>query len=106
MTYRTLTIGELALQVKGADLAAQLVDTCIASDFEVEVTYKYQPSDLEAGILEHVVVKEVIAPANVHFSGDLSDVLVRRGSDLLPLFSGAQVTAMEDMLLQAIREKQ
>lgn len=99
MATRTMVIGELALKVKSADLAAQVIDTAIASDFEVEVKYKYAPADEEAGTQASVSVKSVSACANVHFCGDVSDVLIRRGSDILPLFSGSQVTALEDALL-------
>lgn len=102
MATRTMVIGELAVKVKSADLAAQVIDTAIASDFEVEVYYKLHAQDEDGMPLRNVEVTEVQACANVHFAGTVTDTIVRRGSDMLPLFSGPQVTVLEDAILEAI----
>lgn len=112
---RTLTIGELSLKVKSSDLAAIVIDTAVASEFEVEVRYHYEPGhsgnlsgafeDAEEPMPEYVSIKAVKASASVHFEGSECEVIVRRGTDLLPLFSGHEVTALEDRILKAIKEE-
>lgn len=112
MASKTITIGELAVKVRSADLASQELDTAIASDFDVEVEFDYTPGHpgrttghwdmAEEPISPSVKIGAIKATANVHFSGDVTDVLVRRGSDLLALLSNREVTALEDQLMQMI----
>lgn len=115
MSSKTMVIGELAVKIKSADLAAQVIDTAIASDFEVEVTYSHTPGwqdpriggameDGEPEVEEEFSIEAIKVCANVPFSGDITDTIVRRGSDILPLLSGAQVGAIEDEILASIRK--
>lgn len=90
MATTTLTIGELYLHIKAADLLAAHFDTMVAKDFEVAVEYRLLESRAE--------VKAIKNTATVHFAGDAGELLVLRGTDLLPLFSGPQVTALEDRI--------
>lgn len=91
---RTLTIGELKLKVMGVDLAAQEVDRAVAAGFDVAVDFVRHELAVE--------VKAIKADANVHFEGDNFSCTAMRGTDLLPLFSGAQVTALEDRIMMAL----
>lgn len=106
---RTLTIGELTLRIMGSDLAAQLVDKPYAAEFEVEVEYRYSPFEPathdEEAIPAELTIKAVRATANVHFEGDGWSVTAMRGTDLTELFSGAQLTALEDRILVEIESE-
>jgi AAA+ superfamily predicted ATPase len=100
----TINIGELAARLKSADLTAETFDTAIASDFEVEVEYHYTPADEEADQQAEVKIKAIKASSNVHFEGDLVSTVVRRGSDLMPLFSHHAITELTDRLLAHEKE--
>jgi hypothetical protein len=106
MATRTLTIGLLEIRIKSADLAAQIIDTATASEFDVEVSHRYEPHEPagreDDGLPVECEIKSIKACANVHFAGDVSDTIIRRGSDMLALFSGAQVAALEDRIIKTI----
>lgn len=112
-TTRTINIGELAVKIRSADLASAELDTAIASDFEVEVEFTYTAGypavlsgpmdDADPGAPDEVEIRHILTEANVHFEGELGSLIVRRGVDLLPLFSNREVTAMEDRLIEMVR---
>lgn len=89
MTTTTLTIGELALHLRAADLLSEHFDTMVAQEFDVDVEYVAE-GDAE--------VKAVKAAANVHFEGDSGSLTVLRGTDLLPLFAHRAVAELEDRI--------
>lgn len=91
---RTLTIGELKLRLMGVDLAAQEIDKAVATEFDVLVEYVRHEFAVE--------VKAIKASANVHFGGDNFSATAMHGTDLMPLFSGAQVSALEDRIMMAL----
>lgn len=95
----TINIGELAARVKSADLTAETFDTAIASDFEVEVDYDFRPANVEADQMAEVRINAVRATANIHFEGDLVSTVVRRGADLLPLFSHGRISELAHAVL-------
>lgn len=103
---KTVTIGDLRANIKGTDLAPQVIDTVVASEFQVLVEYTYQPGEPPSfdndGLQTEIEIKAIKASANVHFAGDVGDLTIKRGTDLLALFSGAQVTALEDQVLAMI----
>lgn len=110
---RTLTIGELAIRIKSLDSIA--IDTAVASEFDVEVDYTYLPripasrlsgafEDADPGEAAECEIKAIQASANVHFEGSESATVIKRGSDLMPLFTGAQVAALEDRIILAIEK--
>lgn len=78
----------------GVDLAAQEVDRAVACEFDVSIDYVRHEFDVE--------VKAVKASANVHFEGDHFSATAMHGTDLLPLFSGAQLSALEDRIMMAL----
>lgn len=112
---RTLTIGELKLKVTGVDLAAQEVDRAIATEFDVVIEYSYFPGEPETvfcsiedsheGIPSEVEIKKIKADATVHFEGDNFSATAMRGTDLMPLLSGAQITALEDRIIDEIERE-
>lgn len=101
-TSRTISIGELALSVRSADLASAEFDTAIASDFEVEVEFSYKQASAEDDQLAELLLVAIKANSNVHFEGTVTSVIARRGSDLLPLLSHRAVTEMEHRLMAMV----
>lgn len=99
MATRTIAIGELAAQVRSANLESAEFDTAIASDFEVEVEFDYKQASAEDDQLGHVRIKVIETVSNVHFEGDTVSTIIRRGADLRPLFSHREVSEMEDRIL-------
>lgn len=89
MNTTTLTIGTLSVKVQAAGLGGATFDTAVATEFDVEV-------DFVTGDLGAVEVRAVKASANVHFEGTYSDVLVRRGAELIELFTGREVDALAE----------
>lgn len=111
---RTLTIGELSVKLKSSDLAAMVIDTAVACDFEVEVEFDYSPGwsdprmggameDGEPPIDPELTITAIKASDNVHFDGEHATTVLKHGTDLMPLFTGAQVTALEDQIYKAIQ---
>lgn len=82
------------MKVMGVDLAAQEVDRAVATEFDVVVEYVRHEFAVE--------VKAIKASANVHFEGEHFSATAMHGADLLPLFSGAQVSALEDRIMMAL----
>jgi hypothetical protein len=95
----TINIGELAARVKSADLTAEVFDTAIASDFEVEVEYDYRPANVEQDQAAEVRINAIRATSPVHFEGTYSSTIVRRGVDLMPLFSHHAISELADAIL-------
>lgn len=95
----TINIGELAARVKSADLTAEVFDTAIASDFEVEVDYDFRPGNASEDQQAEVRVNAIRASSNLHFEGDMVSSVVRRGSDLMPLFSHARISELAHVIL-------
>lgn len=112
MSSTTLTIGELAVKVQAAGLGGANIDTAVASEFDVEIEYTYLPSlagslsggfeDAEEDAPAEVEIKAIKACANVHFEGDMCDTLIRRGSNMLLLFTGREIDALADRILDGI----
>lgn len=113
---RTLTIGELKLKVMGVDLAAQEVDRAVACEFDVVVDYTYLPripesgmggrfEDADWGAPAECEIKAIKADAAVHFEGDNFSCTAMRGTDLMPLFSGAQITELQDKIIDEIERE-
>lgn len=105
MSSTTITIGALAIRLRSAALMAAASEefaTAVATDFDVEVEYSYSPANLDADKIAELRVTAIKASFNVHFEGEHVDTIVKRGADLLPLFSHREVTAMEDELLAKI----
>lgn len=113
---RTIMIGELTSKTCSTDLASAEFDSGIASDFEVEVEFDYTPGHpgnlsghwdmAEEPIRASVEISAIKANANVHFEGDVTTTIARRGADLLPLFSNREVTALEDLLMVMVETGQ
>lgn len=105
---RTLTIGELQLDIQAHGLGGVKLDTPYAAEFEVDVEYTYWPfepaSRGEPEVPAELSIKSIRATANVHFEGDGFSATALRGTDLLELFTGAQVTALEDRILAEIEK--
>lgn len=109
----TLTIGELSLRIKSADTASQTLDTATAVEFDVEVIFAFHAGwkgisggameDGEPGEPDAVEVRQIIASSNVHFQGNGYNATAERGADLTPLFTGAQISQLEDKILAARR---
>lgn len=110
MATRAIIIGELAVKVRSADLASAEFDTAIASDFEVEVEFTYTPGHpgnlsghwdmAEEPIPDDLTIHAIKASVNVRFEGDHVSTIVRRGSDLKPMFTSREITAIEDQLIE------
>lgn len=109
---KTLTIGELSLRLKAADLSGETIDNATASEFDVEVEFDYTPGhpgnlsdrweDAEEPIPDELEITAIKADSNVIFEGDDCTVTINRGTDLMKLFTGAQVSALEDRVLKMI----
>jgi hypothetical protein len=112
---RTMTIGELMVDVVGTGLGGARFDTALASEFDVEVEFEYTPGyegrltgpmDMaEEPVSPECEITGIKASANVHFEGDVADVTIKRGADLMPLFSGAQIDKLTDEILLAIERE-
>jgi hypothetical protein len=109
---KTLTIGELSLNIKSTDTAAITLESVYASEFEVEVKYDYLPGhpgnlsgrfeDAEEPMPAELTITAVVLTAAVTFEGDDCELRVKRGADLMGMFTGAQVSALEDRVLDMI----
>lgn len=99
---KTLVIGELYLQLRAVDLAGLTLDTAVAKDFDVLVEYTYNPGEAASfeddGMPTEIEAKAIKASANILFGGDASDVTIKRGTDIISLFTGAEVAAIEDRI--------
>lgn len=108
----TVTIGELYLHIKSCDASALILDTAVACEFEVEIEYTYTPGyegnttgrweDAEEGVGPELTIDAIKASANVIFAGDASDLTIKRGTDLMAMFTGAQISKLEDEVLAMI----
>lgn len=107
-------IGELALRMKPTALGVtESFATVVAADFDVKIEYRFTPGhagkldgpmeDAEEPESDELEIRAIKADANVHFDGDGMTATATRGTDLTALFSGLQITALEDKLLAAKR---
>lgn len=113
MSTTTLTIGELAIDLESTDLTACRIDRAVAADFEVEVDFTYTPGhegntwgrweDAEEPISPTVEIHAVKTEAALHFEGDHAEVIIKRGTDIKDLFSGREITALEDRIYAEIQ---
>lgn len=109
----TLTIGELALRLKSTSVVAETIDTAVASEFDVEVSYTYTPGyegnttgrweDAEESVDSTVEIGAIRLTASTHFEGDESDVTLKRGTDITKLFSSLEIGALEDQVMAEIK---
>lgn len=99
----TETIGELSLRLKSTDAVGEEIDKATAAEFQVEVKYEFTPGfggeDGQADMLE---IKGIKASANVHFEGTYSEVVMKRGADLTPLFAKWELIKLEEKIHAAL----
>ncbi|MEX5385681.1 hypothetical protein WCE10_21905, partial [Cronobacter muytjensii] len=58
--------------------------------------------DAEEPISPTVEISTVKTVAALHFYGQDSEVIIKRGADIKDLFSGREITALEDRIYAAI----
>lgn len=112
MSTITMTIGELAVKIHSAGLGGSTVDTAVAAEFDVEVEFTYRPGHpgrltgpmdmAEEPLDPELDIIAIKASANVHFAGDTCETIFKRGSELLPLFTGREVDQLADRILSDI----
>lgn len=112
---RTMTIGELSVKIVAAGLGGEAVDTAVASEFDVEVDYTYSPGhagnlsgrfeDAEEPLDPECDITAIKASANIHFEGDQCEITIKRGTNMMKLFTGAQIDKLTDEILQARGEE-
>lgn len=104
-------IGELSMNCKGSPAAAsEPLATVVARDFDVKIEFTYTPGeparlsgafeDSCEGCAPELIIKAIKADAAVHFDGEEGiSVTAARGTCLMPLFTGGQIGALADRLL-------
>lgn len=112
--HSTEHIGELCIEIPaayqdGLRTKAPYFARLAAVDFEVKIEFVYTPGEPGKldGPLEDAVepipaaveIRAIRAASNVLFDGDGVVLTACRGTDLLQLFTHAQISALEDRLL-------
>lgn len=95
-------IGELPMRLDSKPAPIEFA-TVMATDFDVQIDYKYTPENREEDIDAALAILAIKADAGVHFDSEHTSVIVSRGTDLMPLFSHYQVEHLRDKLLEQLK---
>lgn len=112
----TITIAELYIKAVGYGLGGHVIGNAYASEFDVEIEYSYRPGarasglggrfeDADPGYAAECDIKDITASANVHFEGDDFDVTFKRGKSMIELFTGSEIEALCDKIVEEIERR-